>query len=67
LVGSQLNAPTPSMMEPLSGLDNMMGNYFLDELGDFGVGSSPERSVGMGKTVDIGEKSGGVRHGGWTD
>ena len=55
------------MMEPLSGLDNRMSDYLLGELGYFRVGSSPERSVGMGKTVDVGENSGGVRHGGWTD
>jgi hypothetical protein len=49
------------MMEPLSGLDNRMSDYLLGELGDFRVGSSPERSVGMGKTVDAGENSGGVK------
>ena len=59
MVGSQLNAPTPCMMEPLSGLDNRMSEFLLGELGDFRVGSSPERSVGMGKTVDVGENSGG--------
>ena len=37
----------------------MMGDYLLGELGDFGVDSSPERSVGMGKTVDVRENSGG--------
>ena len=55
------------MMEPLSGLDNRMSDYLLGGLGDFRVGSSPERSVGMGKTVDVEKNSWGVRHGGWTD
>jgi hypothetical protein len=55
------------MMELLPAHDNTTGDYMLDMLGIFEVGSSPERSAGMGKTVDVGENSGGVRHGGWTD
>ena len=53
LVGSHLNDPTPSMMEPLPAHDNIPGDYMLDMLGDFDVGSSPERSVRMSKTVDV--------------
>ena len=55
------------MMEPLSGLDNVTGDELLGQLEEFSLGGSPERSVGIGKTVDVGENRGGVRHGGWTD
>ena len=52
------------MMESLPAHDNTTGDYMLDMLGDFDVFGSPERSVGIGKTVDVGENNGGVRHGG---
>ena len=67
LVGSQLNSPTLGTMGPLLGLDNLTGDELLGQLEGFSLGGSPERSVGIGKTVDVGENRGGVRHGGWTD
>ena len=61
LVGSHPNnAPTPSMGEPQLYHDNIMENTWLDELNlDFGI--SPEMSVGMSKTADVGKNSWGGR------
>jgi len=51
-----------SAMEPLSARDNATGEYMLAMMEGL---SSPERSVGMGKTEDwaASDNSGGVRHG----
>ena len=67
-VGYQPKAPAPattvfsSAMEPLSARDNATGEYMLAMMEGL---SSPERSVGMGKTEDwaASDNSGGVRHG----